>query len=224
MCGATYPFSGALFAFRGRRAGLIKVLWHDGVGLCLLTKRLERGQFIWPTTTPRARSRCRRRSWRPCSRAANGGRRSGSQTGAGRVERAAMRLEDAGVDAGGIVHDRCVQIDLDALPDDPAILQQMLREVVAATTQQNAALSAENDKLRLLIQRLTRHQFGRRSEQLDCGPAPARAGGPRADHRRERGRAGRGGRGAGTSSGSGAMPGPSAITARCPRICPATRW
>ena len=45
------PFSGAPFAFRGRRAGLIKVLWHDGIGLCLLTKRLERGQFIWPTTT-----------------------------------------------------------------------------------------------------------------------------------------------------------------------------
>jgi transposase len=61
-----------------------------------------------------------------------------------------------------------VQIDLDALPDDPAILQRMLREVVAATMQQNAALSAENDKLRLLIQRLTRHQFGRRSEQLDA--------------------------------------------------------
>jgi len=39
MWRATYPFSGALFAFRGRRAGLIKVLWHDGIGLCLLTKR-----------------------------------------------------------------------------------------------------------------------------------------------------------------------------------------
>ena len=35
------PFSGALFAFRGRRAGLIKVLWHDGIGLCLLTKYLD---------------------------------------------------------------------------------------------------------------------------------------------------------------------------------------
>jgi transposase len=48
---ADNPFSGALFAFRGRSAGLIKVLWHDGIGLCLLTKRLERGQFIWPSTT-----------------------------------------------------------------------------------------------------------------------------------------------------------------------------
>ena len=31
---------------------------------------------------------------------------------------------------------------------------------------QHGELHAENDKLRLLIQRLTRHQFGRRSEQL----------------------------------------------------------
>lgn len=45
------PFDGAVFAFRGKRAGLIKVLWHDGIGLCLLTKRLERGHFIWPTTS-----------------------------------------------------------------------------------------------------------------------------------------------------------------------------
>ena len=55
-----------------------------------------------------------------------------------------------------------VQIDLDALPDDAAALQQMLRAVLL----QQSALHAENDKLRLLIQRLTRHQFGRRSEQL----------------------------------------------------------
>jgi transposase len=55
-----------------------------------------------------------------------------------------------------------VQIDPDALPDDAAVLQQMLRTVLL----QQSALHAENDKLRLLIQRLTRHQFGRRSEQL----------------------------------------------------------
>jgi transposase len=55
-----------------------------------------------------------------------------------------------------------VQIDLDTLPDDPAILQQMLRDAV----HQHGALHAENDKLRLLIQRLLRQQFGRRSEQL----------------------------------------------------------
>ena len=55
-----------------------------------------------------------------------------------------------------------MQIDLDALPDDAATLQEMLRTVLL----QHGELHAENDKLRLLIQRLTRHQFGRRSEQL----------------------------------------------------------
>ena len=54
-----------------------------------------------------------------------------------------------------------MQIDLDTLPNDPAILQRMLRELVAAAAHQHGALHAENDKLRLLIQRLLRHQFGR---------------------------------------------------------------
>ena len=44
------PHCGHLFVFRGKRGGLIKVLWHDGQGLCLLAKRLERGRFVWPRT------------------------------------------------------------------------------------------------------------------------------------------------------------------------------
>ena len=43
------PFSGDLFVFRGRRADMVKVLFWDGTGLCLLTKRLEIGAFPWPT-------------------------------------------------------------------------------------------------------------------------------------------------------------------------------
>jgi transposase len=46
------PHNGHLFVFRGRRGGLIKVLWHDGQGMCLFAKRLERGRFIWPSTRP----------------------------------------------------------------------------------------------------------------------------------------------------------------------------
>jgi transposase len=42
------PFSGHMFVFRGRRADMIKVLFWDGSGLCLLTKRLEEGRFAWP--------------------------------------------------------------------------------------------------------------------------------------------------------------------------------
>lgn len=44
------PFSGALFAFRGKRGGLIKLLWFDGQGMCLFSKRLEKGHFLWPGT------------------------------------------------------------------------------------------------------------------------------------------------------------------------------
>ncbi|MBB5695920.1 IS66 family insertion sequence element accessory protein TnpB [Muricoccus pecuniae] len=43
------PFSGHLFLFRGRRGDMVKALWWDGQGLVLLSKRLEKGRFIWPT-------------------------------------------------------------------------------------------------------------------------------------------------------------------------------
>jgi len=43
------PHAGDLFVFRGRRGDLIKVLWHDGLGMSLYAKRLERGRFIWPS-------------------------------------------------------------------------------------------------------------------------------------------------------------------------------
>ncbi|KAA5935111.1 IS66 family insertion sequence element accessory protein TnpB [Pantoea sp. Bo_2] len=43
------PFSGHLFIFPGRRGDMIKVLWADRDGLCLFTKHLERGHFVWPT-------------------------------------------------------------------------------------------------------------------------------------------------------------------------------
>jgi Transposase C of IS166 homeodomain len=52
-----------------------------------------------------------------------------------------------------------VQIDLDSLPNDPAVLQRMLREIVPE-------LKAENEKLLLLIDALLRHRYGPRSEKL----------------------------------------------------------
>ncbi|MBM3565340.1 MAG: IS66 family insertion sequence element accessory protein TnpB [Alphaproteobacteria bacterium] len=45
------PFSGHMFVFRGKRADLIKILFWDGSGLCLFTKRLEDGRFTWPVTS-----------------------------------------------------------------------------------------------------------------------------------------------------------------------------
>lgn len=45
------PFCGHVFVFRGKRGDMLKVLWFDGQGLLLLSKRLERGRFVWPQAT-----------------------------------------------------------------------------------------------------------------------------------------------------------------------------
>jgi transposase len=56
------PFDGALFAFCGKRGGLVKLLWYGGQGRPrayaafghgpsdLFSKRLEKGHFVWPVT------------------------------------------------------------------------------------------------------------------------------------------------------------------------------
>lgn len=43
------PHAGDLYVFRGKRGDLVKILRHDGVGVSLYAKRLERGRFIWPS-------------------------------------------------------------------------------------------------------------------------------------------------------------------------------
>lgn len=42
------PFSGQIFAFRGKRGDLLKLLLWDGQGFLLVAKRLEKGRFVWP--------------------------------------------------------------------------------------------------------------------------------------------------------------------------------
>ena len=43
--------SGTLFVFTNKRRRLIKVLYWDGTGMWLMTKRLEQGTFFWPRAT-----------------------------------------------------------------------------------------------------------------------------------------------------------------------------
>lgn len=45
------PFGGDLFVFRGRGGSLVKIIWHDGIGLSLYAKRLEKGRFVWPSAS-----------------------------------------------------------------------------------------------------------------------------------------------------------------------------
>jgi transposase len=42
------PLTGNVYVFRGRRGDLVKILFHDGEGLCLFQKKLDRGRFVWP--------------------------------------------------------------------------------------------------------------------------------------------------------------------------------
>ena len=38
------PHGGDLFVFRGRLGALVKIIWHDGIGMSLYAKRLEKGR------------------------------------------------------------------------------------------------------------------------------------------------------------------------------------
>jgi transposase len=42
------PFSGTVLVFRAKRADRVKLLFWDGSGVVLVSKRLEDGRFKWP--------------------------------------------------------------------------------------------------------------------------------------------------------------------------------
>ncbi len=71
------PHVGDLYVFRGRRGDLIKIVWHDGIGLSLYAKRLDRGRFVWPATAGATSSRPRRRLMRGTFRPMAGARTRG---------------------------------------------------------------------------------------------------------------------------------------------------
>lgn len=44
----TDPFSGVIYVFRAKRADRVKLVFWDGTGVVLVSKRLEDGEFRWP--------------------------------------------------------------------------------------------------------------------------------------------------------------------------------
>ncbi|QDD97084.1 Transposase, partial (plasmid) [Roseomonas mucosa] len=60
-------------------------------------------------------------------------------------------------------------LDMQSLPEDPEALRALLVATMArceALTEERDALAARNEKLRHLLDKLQRMQFGRRSERL----------------------------------------------------------
>ena len=154
------PFSGHVFAFRGKRGHLVKLLFWDGQGLCLYAKRLDRGGFVWPNAqdgvvslTPAQLSILLEGiDWRTLAWTA--GRRSRDSVFA------LARRDVIGDDS-----DVAASLDIAALPGDPALLVEVLAER-DDTRAARDALEAQNDRLRHILPKLQRHQFGRKSERL----------------------------------------------------------
>ena len=42
------PVDGHLYVFTNKRRRIVKALWFDSTGWCVLSNRLERGSFQWP--------------------------------------------------------------------------------------------------------------------------------------------------------------------------------
>jgi transposase len=50
---------GGLFVFANRRRTRLKILYFDGTGLWLMTKRLEQGAFCWPRAAQAGQTKLR---------------------------------------------------------------------------------------------------------------------------------------------------------------------
>ena len=162
------PHAGDLFAFRGRRGNLIKILWHDGLGMSLYAKRLERGKFIWPSP-PMVSSSSHRRSLSICWRVLTGDIRSGR---GGQKLWADCTIVThctiAGLQAPRLVIPSLAMSATDSLPDDVETLQRLLRIRDAELGRVRAqALSAEAliAHLRLAIEKMRRELYGQRPER-----------------------------------------------------------
>ena len=171
------PHAGDLYIFRGRRGDLVKILWHDGLGMSLYAKRLDRGKFIWPSASAGAVSISAAQmaymlegiDWRKSTTKLEAAER-------GLSRRNLQLLAFWGVTTRSICDSlRCMDADRDAVPDDIAALKEALAverakalEVVAelavarAKASEDGALIAQQ---KLRIAKLERQIYGQRSER-----------------------------------------------------------
>jgi transposase len=156
-------FSGHLFAFRGRNARIIKIPFWDGSGLCLFTKRMEYGGFMWPSVHQVGETimlsaaqlamliegidwRRPEQQWKPRK--------------AGRILLGNLRKA---WENDVLMLSESMRLDLENLPSDTALLHQLVRDMAAVVDHRGD----EIERLQAIIKKLQRMQFGRRSERLD---------------------------------------------------------
>jgi transposase len=93
------PFSGHLFVFRNRRRDRLKVLWWDADGLAIFYKRLERGNYQFPTDSVVSKS----------GTTSSGTTKSGTTSSRCEIRSDELSLLLAGIDLGSVKRRRRYQ-------------------------------------------------------------------------------------------------------------------
>ena len=175
------PFCGAVYVFRSKRLDRVKLLWWDGTGICLMTKRLESSQFRWPPIE----DGMMKLSAVQLSALLEGGQWA-------RVERREidstecyammLRHDDSGSQSMlrastesstlwfifGKTHRATMDVS-DTLPDDIDALRALLlaeRASRAAIVAERDKLVVRNARLEAIIAEIRRAHYGRKSERI----------------------------------------------------------
>ena len=111
------PHAGDLYVFRGARGDLIKIVWHDGIGMSLYAKRLEQGRFIWPSPAGR-----RGRDLGRAARLHAGGDRLAQPAPYLAAECGRMKIKHC-TRLAALIQSGVMESTPDDLPDDVATLQ-----------------------------------------------------------------------------------------------------
>jgi transposase len=161
--------------FRGRRGDLIKVIWFDGQGSCLFSKRLERGRFVWPAAKDGkvALTPAQLAMLLEGEEGLGDGpvdRHPRRKTGGPRSARGGRCGRDRGFPQGSLTVTIFVMLDeATALPDDPDDLRSLAERLIAEVKARAVLI----EKLRHQLAGHRAHRFGasaETAEQLQLAP------------------------------------------------------
>jgi transposase len=166
------PFSGAIIVWRCKRGDRVKILVWDSSGLVLIWKQMQQGSFRWPPVMNGVMKLS------PVEFAAlfDGLDWTRVQT-VRTIQKPIAAVQDSRVTDS-------LQDNAPNLPDDIEALRALVLATFAerdAAVSERDILQTQNDRLRHLLLKLTRMQFGARSErlseeQLQLGLESPRAG------------------------------------------------